>query len=154
MNVLLILRAAQLVTAMRVLRGDGGDVEQIAMAIAATDATDLEAEWLAAIAYRESTFEARAVGDHGGSFCWAQIHLPRGAKTAEGWSGADLVEDPSKCATVALRTLRASFARCARLPMERRLAAYARGFCESESGQRISRDRDFVRRRMFAVRAR
>lgn len=149
MNVLLLLKAAQLVTAMRLLRADGGDVEQIAMAIASTDATEVEAQWLAAIAFRESTFDARAVGDHGGSFCWAQIHLPRGARTAEGWSGPELVEDPSKCATVALRTLRASFSRCARLPVEQRLAAYARGFCESESGQRISRDRDFVRRRMF-----
>src|SRR4051794_10136147 len=58
---------------------------------------------LVAIAFRESSLHADAVGDHVAgkptSFCAFQIHLPFGAKTAEGWSGTDLTEDPQKCVT-------------------------------------------------------
>jgi hypothetical protein len=53
---------------------------------------------LVAIAFRESSLRADAVGDHVAgkptSFCAFQIHLPFGANTAEGWGGMDLVEDP------------------------------------------------------------
>ena len=55
---------------------------------------------LVAIAFRESSLRADAVGDHRGgkptSFCAFQINLPWGAKTAEGWTGEDLIADPGE----------------------------------------------------------
>jgi hypothetical protein len=42
------------------------------------------------------------------SFCFLQIHLPHGAKTAEGWSGADLMADPLKCARAGREIIRRS----------------------------------------------
>jgi hypothetical protein len=42
------------------------------------------------------------------SFCFAQIHLPGGARTAEGWSGDELMGDPTKCAVAMRELLRAS----------------------------------------------
>lgn len=116
------------------------DREAIAQAIVATDATEREARWLAAIAYRESGLHAGAVGDDRRSYCWAQIQM--GARlTREGWSGPDLAADPQKCAVVALRVLRGSLAVCRHLPEAERLSAYASGSCASERGRRISRDR-------------
>jgi hypothetical protein len=144
-----LLRAAYLAAAMRLFRPIGGDVEEIALAIDASNATDTEAEWLAAIAYRESTFVSSAVGDHGESFCAFQVHMPNGVRTREGWSGEDLAADAHKCVTVALRHLRYSFIRCANLPAHERLAAYAAGTCLSARGRRLSTDRDHVRRMMF-----
>src|SRR3954470_3730483 len=62
--------------------------------------------FLVAIAFRESSLRADAVGDHVAgkptSFCAFQIHLPIGAKTEEGWTGTDLTEDPEKCVTIAM----------------------------------------------------
>lgn len=98
---------------------------------------------LVAIAFRESSLHADAVGDRVAgkptSFCAFQLHLPWGAKTAEGWTGADLVEDPEKCVTAAMRLLRESMRACPSAP----LAWYAAGpsGCESVRAQRISRDR-------------
>lgn len=144
-----LLSTLLLVAGMRVMRPEGGDVDEIASAIVSLDATPLEKEWLAAIAFRESSFVADAVGDHGSSWCFAQVHLPAGAKTRDGWTGPELAADPSKCARAALRTLRVSMSRCAWLPPEERIALYARGRCESRIGQRLSRDRNWVRLRMF-----
>lgn len=42
------------------------------------------------------------------SFCFMQIYLPNGAKTAEGWTGAELMADPLKCARAAREIIRAS----------------------------------------------
>lgn len=42
------------------------------------------------------------------SFCFMQIHLPNGAKTAEGWTGEDLMKDPLKCARAAREIIRRS----------------------------------------------
>src|SRR5688572_5240716 len=82
---------------------------------------------LVAIAFRESSLRADAVGDHVGgkptSFCAFQLHLPGGAKTAEGWTGPELAEDPEKCVTAAMRLLRASMRACPSAP----LAWYAAG---------------------------
>ncbi len=121
----------------------------IAESIVRAGATEREQEWLAAVAYRESGFRVDALGDHGGSFSAFQIHLPHGARTAEGWTGPELCADPYRAAVVALRMMRQSFSACAWLPEGERLAAYARGSCNSPQGQRLSRDRDAVRRRMF-----
>lgn len=48
--------------------------------------------------------------DHGQSHCFGQIHLPNGARTREGWTGAELRADPKKCATVTVRLIKASLA--------------------------------------------
>ena len=105
---------------------------------------------LVAMAFRESSLRADAVGDHVAgkptSFCAFQLHLPFGAKTAEGWTGAELAEDPDKCVTAALRMLRDSMRACAAHP----LAVYASGptGCTSERAQRISRDRVAIAQRL------
>lgn len=98
---------------------------------------------LVAMAFRESSLRADAVGDHVAgkptSYCAFQLHLPGGAKTAEGWTGVQLVEDPEKCVTAAMRLIRESMRACPSAP----LAWYAAGpsGCESVRAQRISRDR-------------
>lgn len=104
------------------------------------------AAFLTAIAFRESSFRNDAIGDHGSSHCAFQVHLPNGQKTAEGWTGADLREDPSKCVTVAMRILRDSMRWCPAFP----LAIYASGpkGCRDERAQRISRDRLAVAARL------
>jgi hypothetical protein len=105
---------------------------------------------LVAIAFRESSLRADAVGDHVGgkptSFCAFQLHLPGGAKTAEGWTGPEIAEDPEKCVTAAMRLLRASMRACPSAP----LAWYAAGpsGCESVRAQRISRDRMSLAQRL------
>ena len=105
---------------------------------------------LVAIAFRESSLRATAVGDHVAgkptSFCAFQLHLPFGAKTAEGWTGADLIEDPAKCVTAAMRMLRESMRMCPAHP----LAFYAAGpvGCENPRAQRISRDRMAIAQRL------
>jgi hypothetical protein len=105
---------------------------------------------LVAIAFRESSLRADAVGDHIAgkptSFCAFQIHLPFGANTAEGWGGMDLVEDPDKCVTVAMRMLRESIRMCPAFP----LAFYASGptGCDNGRAQRISRDRFAIAQRL------
>jgi len=117
------------------------DRAEIADAIASTPATPREAAWLAAIAFRESSYRLRAIGDRGTSFCFAQINLPNDRKTREGFTGPELIREPEKCALVALHLLRGSLATCKHLPEAERLAAYAGGSCESEYGRRVSRDR-------------
>jgi hypothetical protein len=105
---------------------------------------------LVAIAFRESSLRADAVGDHvagkATSFCAFQMHLPWGRKTAEGWTGAELLEDPAKCVTAAMRMLRISMKVCPSAP----LAWYAAGpaGCQSARAQRISRDRMSIAQRL------
>ncbi|MBX3191258.1 MAG: hypothetical protein KF819_29945 [Labilithrix sp.] len=105
---------------------------------------------LVAIAFRESSLRADAVGDKvrgkPTSFCAFQIHLPWGAKTREGWTGSDLLEDPDKCVAAAMRLLRVSMSVCPSHP----LAWYAAGpsGCGNERAQRISRDRVALAQRL------
>ncbi len=111
------------------------------------------ASLLLAIAFRESTLRADVVGDmkHGKptSFCAFQIHLPSGAKTAEGWTGDDLVQDPDKCVTAAMHMIRASMKICPEHP----LAWYAEGpnGCSSRRAQNISRDRLAIAQHLVRV---
>jgi hypothetical protein len=106
---------------------------------------------LVAIAFRESSLRAAAVGDHVGgkptSFCAFQVHLPWGAKTADGWTGSDLLDDPEKCVAAAMRMLRVSVRVCPSSP----IAWYAAGpaGCESPRAQRISRDRMAIAQRLL-----
>ena len=128
------MRLAILLAAMMRL-STHGDVRTLAEAIAASDATWDEATWLAAIAYRESSYRLRAVGDHGRSLGPFQCqHCSRGVLT-----------DAHLATRVALHALRASAALCPSSP----LAAYAGAPCGSAVAGRISRDRDALRRRMF-----
>jgi hypothetical protein len=98
---------------------------------------------LVAVAFRESSLRADVVGDrvHGQptSYCAFQIHLPHGATTAEGWTGPELLQDPDRCVTSALRMIRLSMRICPQHP----LAWYAEGprGCKSKRAQSISRDR-------------
>lgn len=65
-------------------------------------------------------------GDGGESYCFAQINLPHGARTSEGWTGDDLLADASKCATVMYRLIKTSV-RAQSHPGECELCVYARG---------------------------
>lgn len=96
-----------------------------------------------AIAWYETggqlTNDPRGSNDSGQSACWAQIYMPGNTRTAEGWSRSDLRADPKKCATVAVRLIRASFLAspacegCG-------LTVYARGR-DTPDGRRLSQTR-------------
>lgn len=97
---------------------------------------------MVAVAFREGSFLPLAGDVQAGkptSFCTMQIHLPRGARTAEGWTGLELIADTVKCVTAGLRLLRDSMRRCPAWP----IAAYIEGpvGCTSERAQRLSADR-------------
>lgn len=108
---------------------------------------------LVAINFREGSLQPAIKGDKDKrgnftSFCSMQIHLPFGAKTSEGWTGDELVEDPVKCITVGMRMLRESLRMCPRHPV----AFYAEGksiaTCDSPRAQKISNDRMFIAARL------
>ncbi len=90
---------------------------------------------LAAIASFESAYRAdvdtgRVRGDHGVSWCMMQVQV--WGKTAEGWTGQQLVDDRSKCLIVALHRVRQSFEACRALPLADRLSVYTSGTCRIE----------------------
>lgn len=130
----------------------------LADAIATATEDREEQNVLVAVALRESNFTPTVKGDFregkATSFCAFQLHLPGGSRTAEGWSGADVNADVTKCTSVALRRVRQSVAACAHLPKEERLAVYAAGRCDSEIGRRLSRDRMALSRRVDLARPR
>ncbi len=82
-------------------------------------------------------------GDHKRAWCIGQVLLDADGvkKTPEGWTGPDLVADRTRCLRVVLRMARESFRACRALPVEERLAVYARGSCDSVEGQKLSRTR-------------
>jgi hypothetical protein len=101
-----------------------------------------------AIAFRESSLNNDAIGDHGRSHCAFQIHLPGKSKTAEGWTGEDLRADVNRCVSVAFRMLRESI----HVDRQHPVAFYARGpRRKTEEARRISRDRVALARRIHAV---
>lgn len=103
---------------------------------------------IAAVASRESGFHKdvdfgtgkRGVGDHGSSFCMMQMHIGKG-KTEEGWTGADLVSDRTKCFRAGLHAMRTSLKACSGKDPLFGLSAYASGSCDSTAGQRASQYR-------------
>lgn len=111
------------------------------------------AAFLVAVAFRESSLRPDALGDRAGkdqvatSFCAFQINLPWGRKTAEGYGGEELAEDPEKCVSVAHRMMQESARGCPAHP----LALYAEGpqGCTSARAQRISRDRMALAQRLL-----
>lgn len=81
------------------------------------------------------------------SFCALQINLPGTTKTAEGWTGADLLADPVKCVRAGLRIIKASIAAdrsgtCA-------LCFYARGR-DTPEARTLSGHRVGLAHRIFA----
>ena len=87
---------------------------------------------MVAVAFRESTFVADALGDKGDSFCAFQIHRSSGGSPA-------LLEDVDACVSAGLSLLRQSIRVCPSYP----IAWYASGplGCGNARAQRISRDR-------------
>src|SRR5262249_12252982 len=70
---------------------------------------------LASIASFESQFRAdvdlgKARGDNGVSWCVMQVQVH--GKTAEGWTGQDLIEDRTKCIKTGLHLIQYSFNWC------------------------------------------
>lgn len=127
---------AILILAMRLL-SPSPDVPALAQAIVASGATWDEATWLVAIGFRESSYRLNAVGDYGRSRCAYQL---QGAP-------AGVLTDVGACTRIALHSLRASTRLCPAQP----LAAYAGAPCGSKIAGRITRDRDRLRRRVFAM---
>lgn len=87
----------------------------------------------------------RADNDGGSSFCWGQVFLPHGARTWDGWTGRDLVEDPMKCAHAVVRIIRYSVERG---PTDCPLCLYARGRVTDEA-RRLSERRVALARRLL-----
>lgn len=87
---------------------------------------------LVAVAFRESSFRVKVVGDHGESFCAFQIHRSAGGTPA-------LLDDVDACVRSGLGLLRTSLRVCPSHPV----AWYASGpvGCSNDRAQRISRDR-------------
>lgn len=87
---------------------------------------------LAAIASFESQYRrdvdlGEVKGDHGRSWCILQVQVF--GKTAENWTGEELVTDRKRCIRVALHRMRESFATCKGLKLPYRLAGYTAGMC-------------------------
>jgi hypothetical protein len=89
-------------------------------------------------AYHKTVDEGSRRGDHGASYCLMQIRVGDGT-TSEGWTGADLVENRTRCFRSALHILRGSFNVCRKLPLADRMSAYATGRCVR--GSEVSRQR-------------
>jgi hypothetical protein len=90
---------------------------------------------MAAIASYESFYRAdiddgRRTGDHGRSWCIMQVHVPK--KTAEGFSGRDLVADRQHCLVSALHLIQESYTICRAQRVPDRLSLYTVGACREE----------------------
>lgn len=78
-------------------------------------------------AYRRDVDSGQTKGDHGRSWCILQVQVY--GKTAEAWTGEDLISDRKKCVRVALHRMRESFVECKGLPLVFKLAGYTSGTC-------------------------
>lgn len=87
--------------------------------------------------YRADVDDGRTTGDHGQSFCLMQVRVV--GKTAEGWTGRDLVSDRKKCFRAALKRIRISFEWCKDHAVDDRLSGYTVGTCRD--GEPLSRNR-------------
>jgi hypothetical protein len=94
--------------------------------------------------YRADVDDGRVTGDHGRSYCLMQVQVY--GKTAEGWTGRDLVTDRTKCFRAALRAIRTSFDWCKDHALEDRLSGYTSGSCRD--GEPLARNR-FWRARAY-----
>jgi hypothetical protein len=104
------------------------------------------------VAFNESGFRADVAGDcpgikagdacpreRGKSFCAMQLNGERYRYT---------LDDPRACIREGVKALEVSLSVCREHPPNDRLAYYARGSCESEEGQRISRHRFALARKI------
>jgi len=87
---------------------------------------------LAAVASFESGFRREVDlgtirGDNGRSWCILQVQVF--GRTAEQWTGKELVEDRTRCLRAGLHRMHDSFEACKRLPQVQRLSGYTRGHC-------------------------
>jgi hypothetical protein len=83
----------------------------------------------------------RARGDAGRSWCLMQVMVGNG-RTAEGWTGLDLVASRERCMRAGLHLVRRSTQACRGRPVDQWLNAYASGRCEAgvpESRARMSK---------------
>jgi len=124
-----IYRHGRLATALATVLSEEGPL------FAADPELSRSAALLVAVSFRESSFDERAVGDHGRSVCAFQIH---------GGSPA-LLEDPVLCARTGYRMLKESL----RMDPSHPVAFYARGprFLGDEA-QKLSNDRMAIARRL------
>ncbi len=109
---------------------------------------------MASIASFESFFRADVdkgivKGDHGRSWCLLQVQVHN--KTAEQWTGPDLINDRTKCLRAGLHLMRNSFVWCRGLKLIDRLAGYTRGHCIEEpyAEQRMRRALDWWKHHPF-----
>lgn len=113
----------------------GRDVDALAWAVAVNAQNETEAAVLTAVAYRESSLIADAVGDSGHAVCAMQIY--DGPK--------ELLANPIACVTRGAQMLRDS----RRVDPGNPIAFYARGpRWRSAEAQRISRDRMALAKRL------
>lgn len=102
------------------------------------DASRLKtAALMVSVAYREGSFKADAIGDHGHALCTFQL-----------WNTSrDVLEDQELCARIAMARLRESIRACG---AGNELGIYAAGplGCSSETAKRISRDRMAIAHRL------
>lgn len=92
---------------------------------------------LVAVAFRESSFRADAIGDNGRARCAFQL-----------WGApAEVMTDPQLCTRIAMARLRESMRACG---AANPLGVYAAGpaGCTSEKAARISRDRMWIAKRI------
>jgi hypothetical protein len=83
----------------------------------------------------------RGLLDGGTSWCIMQIHVGRTGRTAEGWSGHDLLEDRSRCIRAGYRLIQRSMGACWALALGDRLSAYVAGKCSAGHARSRSRIR-------------
>jgi hypothetical protein len=115
----------------------GVDHSALAWAVASQAHGRAEAALVTAVAFRESTFNNAAVGDHGRSVCAMQIL----------GGPPELMEDPQACVAAGLVLLRESV----RFDREHPLALYARGArWRSDEARRISGDRVRIAKELLA----
>jgi hypothetical protein len=103
---------------------------------------------LVAVAWAESRFNSKAVGDEGKSVGLYQVfhsNLP----TPEGFGRTDILGNPTNATAVAYRMLRYSFEMCARVPFTERLGAYTGGTCTGERAVWASKYRMSLAKKVF-----
>lgn len=116
----------------------GVNHDALAWAVASSADSIEEAALVTAIAFRESSFDNSAVGDHGRSVCAMQIH--NGAR--------NLLQDVGACVRRGTLMLRES----KRVDPANPVAQYARGpRWQSEEARHLSRDRVALARRLLAT---
>ena len=97
--------------------------------------------------FRKGVDDGHNRGDRGSSWCLLQLHIGKG-KTAEGWSGKDLIDDRKKCIRAGYHLMRQSMGQCKHMNERSAMAAYASGRCTA--GITISQKRYDHMVRVFA----